>query len=392
MASKLSLSVEHPDLVAASRKKGFYQPELDCLRFLGFLGIFSYHCFPTNDPNHWSPEFYAGWPHTVVSVIGATVRGGVLGVPAFFVLSAYLITSLLLRERERTGTLDTRDFYVRRILRIWPVYFVFLAFASVLPFFAKSQHLPFVYIAGYSLMAGNWVHVFLGAPVSVAAPLWTMSVEEQFYLVWPLVLRKASHASIAKIAIALVIAGNLSRVLLVHAHASSDAITYNTVSCVDPLALGVLIALVFKERPPLTSLQRFGLLLCCIATVIGGMAFVDIDRGRGLVVGRCLGMFASAGIVISFLGTTNYLVRNPIVRYLGKISYGLYVLHLFGWLCAFRVLGISRTHMQTMGEAVKVAALGLVLTILFASISYRYLERPFLRLKERFTHVRSRPV
>jgi peptidoglycan/LPS O-acetylase OafA/YrhL len=242
----------------------------------------------------------------------------------------------------------------------------------VLPFFAKSQHLPAVYLAGYSLLAGNWVHAFLGPPSSVATPLWTMSVEEQFYVFWPLVLRTASRASIAKVAIALVIAGNLSRVLLVHAHASNDVITYNTVSCVDPLALGVLIALIFKDKPMLGALQRFALLLFCIGTVISVALFFDINRGKGLVLGRCLGIFASAGIVISCLGTTNYLVCNPVVRYLGKISYGLYVIHMFGWLCAFRVLGISPSHMRTLGEATKVAGVGLALTILFASLSYRY--------------------
>jgi peptidoglycan/LPS O-acetylase OafA/YrhL len=142
----------------------------------------------------------------------------------------YLITNLLLRQRERTGTLDTRGFYVRRILRIWPLYFLFLALASVLPFVAQSQHLPLPHIFGYLLLAGNWIHVWMGAPQSVAGPLWTVSIEEQFYLTWPLVLRKASNQTIAKIAIALLIAANFSRVLLLLVHAKPQAIVYNTVA------------------------------------------------------------------------------------------------------------------------------------------------------------------
>jgi peptidoglycan/LPS O-acetylase OafA/YrhL len=366
--------------------KGFYQPELDCLRFLAFLGVFIHHCIPSN------PSYYPGWPHAVVSLIGAAVIAGSFGVPVFFALSAYLITSLLLRERERTGTLDTRGFYVRRILRIWPLYFVFLTLASVLPFLAKSQHLPLPYILGYFLLAGNWVHVWMGAPLSVAGPLWTVSIEEQFYLTWPLVMRKANDQTIGKIAIVLLIAANCSRVLLLLVHARVQAIVYNTVSCIDPIALGVLLALYFKQPPALSALKRFGLLFFSSLTMICVTGFLNPDKGLGLSLGRSLSALASGGILISFLGCSNFLARDSAVRYLGKISYGLYVLHLFGWVCAVHVLRTSPPRIRTIGESATVAGVALLITILLASMSYGWLETPFLRLKERFTHVQSRPV
>src|ERR1700752_3375480 len=110
----LSLPLPHasiPDELAVRvPDKGFYQPELDSLRFVAFLGVFFYHSIPGE------PSFYKGWPHAIVSVIGAVVTAGQFGVQVFFVLSAYLITNLLLREKERTGKLDTRSFYIRRIL------------------------------------------------------------------------------------------------------------------------------------------------------------------------------------------------------------------------------------------------------------------------------------
>ena len=142
----------------------------------------------------------------LISIFGA----GAYGVDLFFALSAYLITSLLLRERAATGALDLRGFYVRRILRIWPLYLAFVGFAAIMAVLVREQHLPLRYVAGYCLLAGNWVYVFYGLPASFAIPLWTVSIEEQFYLAWPLALRKATVATMAAIAIGLLVVANAS--------------------------------------------------------------------------------------------------------------------------------------------------------------------------------------
>lgn len=369
--------------------KGFYQPELDCLRFMAFLSVFFYHCIPGE------PSFYKGWPHAIVSSIGAAVNAGEFGVPVFFVLSAYLITSLLLRERDRTGRLDTRGFYIRRILRIWPLYYSFLAVVCLLPFILHYQSMPVIWIAGYSFLAGNWVQAFAAysPPTLVAHPLWTVSIEEQFYLMWPLVVRKASRASIAGIAIALLVAANLSRVLLAFSSFPSrfQAINHNTVSNLDPIALGVLLALGLKKPPTLSLLKRVALFLVCVFAMISVGGIIDVHRVTGAVVGKPIAAFASAGILVSFLGVTNHLIRNPVVQYLGKISYGLYVIHFSVWLCLVHFLNES-ARSQTLAGRIEMAALALAITIAVASISYKWLETPFLRLKERFTHVHSRPI
>src|SRR5690349_18798650 len=116
-----------PPTTASASKERFYSPELDTLRFFAFLGVFIFHSAPR------TPGFYAaaGCPawlsHVLISIFGA----GAYGVDLFFALSAYLITSLLLREREATGKLDVRGFYLRRILRIWPLYLSFVVFAGI---------------------------------------------------------------------------------------------------------------------------------------------------------------------------------------------------------------------------------------------------------------------
>jgi peptidoglycan/LPS O-acetylase OafA/YrhL len=370
--------------------KGFYQPELDSLRFMAFLSVFFYHCIPSE------PSFYKGWPHAIVSFIGAAVTAGAFGVQVFFVLSAYLITNLLLREKERTGRLDIRSFYVRRILRIWPLYYAFLAVVSLLPFIVHYQRMPLVYIAGYSLLIGNWVQAFAAYSQStlMARPLWSVSIEEQFYLLWPLVVRKASRASIAGIAIALLIAANLSRVLLAFSTVSSrfNVIDLNTVSNMDPIALGVLLALGLKQPPALSLLKRVALFLACVFVMIGVGGFVEVHKVIGAIVGKPLAAFASAGILVCFLGVRNYAICNSLVQYFGKISYGLYVIHMSALICVAHVLKESASRYETIGGRIEIAAPALAITIAGAWISYKWLETPFLRLKERFTHIHSRPV
>src|SRR5579871_6137530 len=113
--------------VAPRRVERFYQPELDALRFFAFFGVFLFHAAPRYI------EFYdhAGAPRWLGNLLISAFGAGAFGVDLFFALSAYLITSLLLRERNATGTLDLRGFYMRRILRIWPLYFAFIAFAAI---------------------------------------------------------------------------------------------------------------------------------------------------------------------------------------------------------------------------------------------------------------------
>jgi peptidoglycan/LPS O-acetylase OafA/YrhL len=172
----------------ATRTERFYRPELDALRFFAFLGVFIFHAAPR------TMDFYsaAGAPRWLGNLLISICGAGAYGVDLFFALSAYLITSLLLRERTATGALDLRGFYLRRILRIWPLYLAFVTFAALAALVIPEQRLPWHYVVGYCLLAGNWSYVLYGLPASFAIPLWTVSIEEQFYLAWPLAIRRAS--------------------------------------------------------------------------------------------------------------------------------------------------------------------------------------------------------
>jgi len=373
---------------SGGRAERFYRPELDVLRFFAFLGVFIFHAAPR------TLDFYyaAGYLLWLSSLLIPTFGAGAYGVDLFFALSAYLITSLLLRERTATGALDLRGFYLRRILRIWPLYLAFVAFAAAFSMLVPEQHLPMKYVVGYSLLAGNWVYAFYGLPASFAVPLWTVSIEEQFYLAWPLALRKASVRAMAIIAVGILVVANAWRVWLAATAEPVERIEYNTFTRLDPIAFGILIALFGHKLPSFTRLQRAAMLCCGVATWIAVYAFTVTSPTLKfttwqMAVGHPFTAMASAAVLLAVLGAQHGLLRNRALLYLGKISYGLYVLHEFAHFCAIRLVPAS-----TPGMVVVQSIVGLALTILLAAASYRWLESPFLRLKERFAHVQSRPV
>src|SRR6266496_1180245 len=129
----------------------FYHPELDVLRFFAFFMAYIHHSLPHHE------EFYTqmGVPHAIAKTIAAIGATGAFGVNLFFLLSAYLITELLIRERQRFGHIDLRAFYIRRILRIWPLYFCFLAFACALQWIVPAQHIGRHAALAFDVLRGN---------------------------------------------------------------------------------------------------------------------------------------------------------------------------------------------------------------------------------------------
>jgi peptidoglycan/LPS O-acetylase OafA/YrhL len=189
----------------------------------------------------------------------------------------------------------------------------------------------------------------------------------------------------------LVIA-NAWRVWLAITAAPAERIEYNTFTRLDPIAFGILIALFGHKLPSFTRVQRVVLLCGGVATWVAVFAFtVTFDASMvttwRMALGHPLTALASAAVLLSVLGSQHGFLRNKTLLYLGKISYGLYVLHEFAHFCAIRLV-----HASTPGMVVAQSIVGLALTIVLAAASYRWLESPFLRLKERFAHVQSRPV
>jgi peptidoglycan/LPS O-acetylase OafA/YrhL len=372
-----------PTATAPSGRR-FYQPELDGLRFYAFLGVFVCHTLP------FEPAFYRRMHLPMPWLWGSISKSGAAGVDLFFALSAFLITSILLREQQETGGISLRNFYLRRILRIWPLYFLVVALGVVLAHTVAGQSLPWYYVAGYLLFAGNWVHAVFGRPESVCSTLWTVSIEEQFYLLWPLLMKLLQRRGMIVAAIITFMLATVSRFGFMFAGWSGGFIYYGSICRCDSLALGILLALFTDRLPRLTRGLRWLLLGAGLTGWIASSAWLNEQPGPvdiRMVLGRLIVSLSAAAILYACLHSHSRLARGAWVVRLGKISYGLYVLHLTGILLTLKLL-----HPVWGWQLLAVKALGFGMTVILALASYRWVESPFLRIKDRFATVLSRPV
>lgn len=350
--------------------------------------VFVHHAIP-HEPAFWMKLGVAAPLARVLGGIGAM---GAFGVDVFFALSSYLITELLLREKEQFGEVDLRAFYVRRILRIWPLYFAFLGFAVALTFVNPGQHIGWRAGMAFSLLAGNWWIVFRGFPSSIIFPLWSVSIEEQFYVTWPALARRISQRGMAVAALAMLAVATAARLYLGAHHAGETQVWCNTFARLDPIAAGILAALALRgEAPKLPPLARatlaaFG--LGCIAMaadywVIKG----DPLATSSMLLGYPAVALGSVALLVAALSEKAMLNKSALV-YLGRISYGLYVFHVLGlFLSDYVIQGAETSILRYLLRD----AIALAFTIALAAASYRWLETPFLRLKQKFTLVLSRP-
>jgi peptidoglycan/LPS O-acetylase OafA/YrhL len=397
-----SNTVAEPPTVASSApaarfsERPFYRPELDILRFGAFFFVFVRHTLPTQI------EFYQEIPllGRVAWLLASMVQAGAFGVDLFFLLSAYLITELLVREKELKGALNVPMFYARRILRIWPLYFFAIALCAGLQFVLPGQELSLAAISWFLLLGGNWYTALYMTPNAFIAPLWSVSIEEQFYLLWPLAVRQASIKSIARIAVALILAASICRWIfygLVTENTAPLFIWANTFIRLDTIGVGILLAVFARQRTfapwsfATRAVSLCGGIACWLAA--NELQIVLPNPSRfGVMVGYPLMTIGSLLLLLSAYGLdirpVSRIVRTPLI-YLGRISYGLYVYHVLAFLLARHWL--LRSPDDAGGKIVAVPV-AFALTCAFAALSYRWLESPFLRLKERFTVVKSRPV
>lgn len=373
----------------------FYLPQLDGLRFCAFLLVFLHH----------APVVPGG-----SRMASAVKEFGFVGVDLFFVLSAYLLIALLDREHAATGTADVKKFFVRRILRIWPLFYVYVG-ACVLYFMASDgENAPAIAgrTIGLVFFLDNFFTAFDGSsnPLEFAGHLWTIAFEEQVYLFIPLlfgaIVGLRRHRGVfALTALAVAASQPLLRWGLAQVHQPELTVWVTPFLHFDTILAGLLLGAGagtrLARKVPGDVLIAIGVLALALIllALLGGQAsgqgsdwhvysFSLLAAAFFLIVRGCLSDRAG----ISWL-----LSRQPLV-FLGRISYGLYVWHLAGLEFGPRLLRPwLSAHVTLDNDLVEWSARvvpAFLLTVALSVTSYFALERPFLRLKRRFTVVPNR--
>ena len=368
---------------AVEREHVFYHPELDVLRFFAFLAVFFHHALPRDAALY----IRNGVSPAATQLVLAAKEAGAYGVDLFFCLSAYLITELLLREHAKRGTFSVSAFYVRRALRIWPLYFAFLALTVfVIPTIFTDERFGPKYIVSFGLFFGNWVSAAYGLPFSVASPLWSISVEEQFYIAWPLLLLLCGVHRIKQLALVLLATALGTRIFLAAYGAAHPAVWCNTLARLDPIAMGAILAFVLGGRAPkIKGAWRLLMIGLAFAGFLFVAKYLDQD-GPSSIATYSITALGSIMLLIAVLRKdASFLQRQPFksLVYLGRISYGLYVFHVLAIALVGQLFVIPFLGIQINFEIRLV--LSLLLTVAFAAFCYTWLEQPFLKLKERFS-------
>jgi len=309
---------------------------------------------------------------------------GDLGVSAFFVLSGFLITWLLLKEHAATGGISLRQFYARRVLRIFPAYYAFIVASFAFDHVRGQTWLPGL-APSAAFYVVNYFNALHGHPTTSIAHAWSLGIEEQFYLLWPVLLVLLFRGGAARVTrslavlIAMVVAWRCILVLGLHV---DHAYVYNAFDTrFDNLAVGCLLAAVVA-RPRFQALSLS--LARSSAAPLLTIALLLLSRSAlGELYHYTLGFTVDAVLVAVFIVQMLQLhalrpwswLESPVARHLGVLSYPLYLWHQWG-------LGIG--HHVPIGGRVGEFVAGVGASILLASGSYYVIERPFLALKTRF--------
>ena len=381
-----------------SRSTTHYWAELDGVRSLAFLLVFMSHVGAV-------PALTPPLLHPIRTIYNVIVSWGWIGVDLFLVLSGFLITSLLLKERQLTGNISFKFFFIRRMLRLWPLYYLvfFLGF-FIFPLFqwmgigygtpARSEMLA-TYFTAFLLFFGNLQFAHGITVISpMVASLWTVCLEEQFYVVWGslLTLFKNKRPLVALIG-GLLIAAVGAR-YYVQAHSTSHhPYYYNTLTHADPLLIGALAAIAWRTYEQ--TIRRFSLLLGGTGVIIIASIMITmppIFQNHPSIV------WAMSGIAIGWGAFLLGVISNPSFKRLfqyqpltsmGKVTYGMYLFHfpiLVTWVAFTHKHLTFLSDLQTFGITF---SLTLLATLLLARWSWRVYERPFNALRAHFTNSTS---
>ncbi len=344
-----------------------YFSRLDSIRFYAVFAVVFAHIFSI-----WTWEN----PDETAAPLGY------IGVVVFFVLSGFLIIRLLLREpSDKTLTKSFLDFYARRCLRIFPIYYLYLAvvfFWNIQNIAATSFH-PWLYLTNFYVFEHGWI--------GANSHLWSLSIEEQFYIVAPILVlcwRNNTRALLALFSVIIITALVTRLYLTTQPDRTAEVFTF---ACLDYLAIGGILAIAYEkvgERiKPCGIPFVFGAIAIYYGTYFLAMQFAWGNLLFWSVGRMSMALFGAGLIIIALYGNKKFsLWHNPFTVRMGVISYGIYLYHnliIAYYADIVRWIGIE------LGDSMVLKVIAsLVMIIALAELSHRLIEAPLLRLKNRF--------
>ena len=316
------------------------------------------------------------------------LRMGWFGVDVFFALSGFLITTLLLREQKRYGTIRLRDFYIRRGLRIWPLYYAVLGLYVALVLLTERHtargNAFFHYLPGYLTYTYTWFGLKAGEPSPIFNFAWTLAVEEQFYVFWPLALQFVRRPWPVILMLMLIGARLLSWYSVLNHVVPPETLAARMIAGIAvPICLGALLAHALQNERVFAVVRRWLgwkgsapaalviLLLCLIP---------DGASWRPLAWAAVIALLATC-VVREDNGLAGILGWRPLAG-IGVVSYGMYLLNTL----TIQAVRHSAAHLGLLNPAA-VFPFSVAATALIAWLSYRWFESPFLALKTRFSRL-----
>jgi peptidoglycan/LPS O-acetylase OafA/YrhL len=352
-----------------------YFHTLDALRFFAFFKVFLLHL----------PLSYPG-------AFDYLTKGGEVAVQFFFVLSGFLITYLIIAEKHQTGRVNFKRYFARRALRIWPLYYLMVAFAFASPFILSALRLEHS-DAGYQpnllcslLFLENYMTIATHqAPnVSPLGVMWSVCVEEHFYILWGLALLLLDTRHLPKLIFYCLLLAPISRIVF-------TALNYRTLDLltnIDLFAMGAIPAYFLHKRPE--SFERHvsrlhsGLKLCYVATVIClALVAPHLSGATSAILAPTILGLLFAGLLALFVpqDSTFRISDSSVFTKLGTYTYGLYLFHTIVINFLVRMGTRAGYSLEPPFNGLCFAMLALSASIAVSMLSYKYFEKPFLSLK-----------
>ncbi len=381
-------------------------PALDGVRGLAILAVLLYHFmgYAVVDADAARAPAIDRFVHNVAGA-------GWIGVDLFFVLSGFLITGILLEAKAGGAGRYFGSFYARRALRIFPAHYAYLVLLFLLiPILASSAHAANDTLAAdrlwYTGFLGNVLVALHGAArpdFFVTGHLWSLAVEEQFYLTWPAIVLLLNRRQLMPLCLVIIVAALSLRAGMTAAGVSGATSLTLMPARMDTLAVGALIALALNQTRDFALLRRLLPPLALVSTAMIAALWVahrglDALDKSSYTVGYTLLALVFGGVLLSAITTPSArpvgrLLQLGMLRTAGKYSYAMYLFHLpIGWLLFQRtdlagsVGSVFGSHLP--GELV-FTAVAFVPTFAIAWLSWRVLEGPFLRLKDLFPYAKT---